>query len=216
MKGTNSRRLLVCRLIWVKIWHLSHVDCGTNILRGSFSPHSNKNRFHQFHPPPLVISHLPLSLSCLVPSQCACVCPHTVYLLDLKRLPELTNYHGHVNCGTNIFLGCWLYRQNKIMLLTDGHHSFQNLFFLAYLTHLVISHFPLLSFPLQCFLLPCLHTLLLTCSPCYSSTLSFTFSFTWTSWINIWHKILLLKIVSSSIYVSTSSFDCCCRCKILL
>ena len=196
------------------IWYFGHLDCGTNIFCGCFSPHSIKNRRHQFHLPPLVISHLLLSLSCLVPSHCAYVCPHTVYFIDLKRLSELTNwYHGHVNCGANILLGCWLLWQNKIMLLTAGHHSFQN-FFLAYLTHLVISHFPPRSFPLWCCLLPCLHTHLLTCSPCYSITLSFTFSFTRTSWINKWHKILPLKIVSSSIYFSVSS-SCCCY-KILL
>ena len=72
-------------------------------------------------------------------------------------------------------------------------------------------------FPFQCFILPLtpysfIDLLSFTyLFNLYSITLSFTFSFTCTSWIILGQSLLPLKMVFSSHYFSTSSSCCCCN-----
>ena len=102
--------------------------------------------------------------------------------------PEINCDGGHVNCCTNVLHGCWLFWQNKIL---DIFHFNINLLspdfkysrstsewygFLVMLNALTTSFvgahsfdkssiFLSSHFSFQCFILPCLHILLLTCSP---------------------------------------------------
>ena len=98
---------------------------------------------------------------------------------------------GHVECANNILCGCSLFWQKFHLPLLSFSLS------MLYSALPPYSFIDLLSF-----------TYLFNL---YSITLSFTFSFTWTSWIILGQNILPLKMASSSHYFSVSSYCCCNR-----
>jgi hypothetical protein len=97
----------------------------------------------------------------------------------------------HVECANNILCGCSLFWPKFHLPLLSFFHS------MLYSALPPYSFIDLLSFTYFFNL--------------YSITLSFTFSFTWTSWIILGQNLLPLKMASSSHYFLASSYCCCNR-----